>query len=120
MIARRRLIDISRKKSWPAQSEFEFEAVGSKEKSAPEQAELNDEAAKAAQLLDQLPADQQRVIRLSIYDGLTHSKIAEVTGLSLGTVKTHIRRGLLKLRKALYPASQLVESTDSLSGRAGS
>ena len=120
MIARRRLVDISRKKSWPAQSEFEFDSVGSKEKSAPEQAELNDEAAKAAVMLGKLPADQQRVIRLAIYDGLTHSKISEVTGLSLGTVKTHIRRGLLKLRKALYPASQLVDTSDSLQKEAGS
>ncbi len=105
MIARRRLIDISRKKSWPDPSEFEFEKISSRELSGPEQAELTDEAAKAASLLAELPADQQNVIRLSIYDGLSHSKIADLTGLSLGTVKTHIRRGLTKLRKALFPSN---------------
>ncbi len=117
MIARRRLIDISRKKKWPSQSEFEFEQLGSREKSGPEAAELSDEAAKAATLLETLPADQQNVIRLSIYQGLPHSKIAEVTGLSLGTVKTHIRRGLMKLRKSLYPTSEMADANEERDGK---
>ena len=69
---------------------------------ASQRAEIKDEAAKAAALLDQLPADQKQVIRLSVYEGLSHSRIAETTGLSLGTVKTHIRRGMLKLRQSLF------------------
>ena len=107
MITRRRLTDISRRKSWPSSSQFDFEKIGSREKPAPDQAELSDEAAKAAQLLCGLPDDQQKVIRLSVYDGLSHSKIAELTGISLGTVKTHIRRGLLKLRSALFDQTQI-------------
>ena len=112
MITRRRLIDISRRKSWPSSSQFDFETIGSKEKSGSEQAELVDEAAKAAELLSGLPDDQQKVIRLSIYDGLSHSSIAEVTGISLGTVKTHIRRGLMKLRSALFESNQLASVLD--------
>ncbi|MCH2177496.1 MAG: sigma-70 family RNA polymerase sigma factor [Mariniblastus sp.] len=113
MIARRRLIDISRRKSWPTPSEYEFERMDSKERSGPEQAELKDEAAKAAKLLDELPEDQRKVIRMSIYDGMTHTRISEATGLSLGTVKTHIRRGLLKLRQSLHPASRLIDAQET-------
>ena len=112
MIARRRLIDISRRKSWPTSGQFDFETIGSREKSGLERAEIEDEAAKAAQLLSDLPDDQQKVIRLSIYDGLSHSKIAEHTGISLGTVKSHIRRGLMKLRSALFETSQLTSLLD--------
>ena len=112
MITRRRLIDISRKKSWPSSGQFDFESIGSRERSGQQQAEISDEAAKAAQLLSTLPDDQQKVIRLSIYDGLSHSKIAELTGISLGTVKTHIRRGLLKLRSALFEQTQLTTMLD--------
>ncbi len=112
MIARRRLIDISRRKSWPSSGQIDFELLGSRERSGLEQAEIDDEAAKAAQLLSDLPDDQQKVIRLSVYDGLSHSKIAELTGISLGTVKTHIRRGLMKLRSALFDAGQLTSLLD--------
>lgn len=120
MIARRRLIDISRRKAWPSPSEMDFAQVDSREKSGSEQAELTDEAAKATQLLSKLPESQQSVIRLSIYEGLSHSKIAERTGLSLGTVKTHIRRGLISLRKSLFASksnqlSQLFEMEGEVS-----
>jgi len=103
MIARRRLIDLSRKKSWRTTGAVELDSFSNQEMDAASRSEINDEAAKAQQLLNQLPDDQQRVIRLSVYDGLSHSRIAEATGLSLGTVKTHLRRGMMKLRTALFP-----------------
>ena len=44
---------------------------------------------------------QRQSIALSFYSGLTHDEIAEVQMLPVGTVKSHIRRGLLALRTAL-------------------
>ncbi|NEB49822.1 sigma factor-like helix-turn-helix DNA-binding protein, partial [Streptomyces sp. SID339] len=51
-----------------------------------------------------LPSSQQLVLRLAFYGDLTQSQIAERTGLPLGTVKSHTRRGLRALREGLAPA----------------
>lgn len=103
MIARRWLIDLSRKKSLTPAGAVELDHLSQSEMDAASRLEISDEAAKARNLLEEFPSDQQQVIKLSVYDGLSHSRIAETTGLSLGTVKTHMRRGMLKLRESLFP-----------------
>ncbi|MBL8575940.1 MAG: sigma-70 family RNA polymerase sigma factor [Mesorhizobium sp.] len=51
--------------------------------------------------LAKLPEEQLRVIRLSFFDGLAHSEIAELLGIPLGTVKSRIRLALQRLRDPL-------------------
>lgn len=51
--------------------------------------------------LAMLPEEQLRVVRLSFFDGLAHSEIAELLGIPLGTVKSRIRLALQRLRNAL-------------------
>jgi RNA polymerase sigma-70 factor (ECF subfamily) len=63
--------------------------------------ELGEEARIADEHLQRLKPEEQQMLRLSIYDNLSHSAIAEQTGVPLGTVKSHIRRGLDSLRRTL-------------------
>jgi RNA polymerase sigma factor (sigma-70 family) len=58
-----------------------------------------EEAVRAA--LSSLPDEQLALVRLAFFDGLSHSQISERTGLPLGTVKSRIRLGFTRLRRAL-------------------
>jgi RNA polymerase sigma-70 factor (ECF subfamily) len=58
-----------------------------------------EEAVRAA--MTHLPTEQLDLVRLAFFDGLSHSEIAETTGLPLGTVKSRIRLAFTRLRRAL-------------------
>lgn len=102
MIARRSLIDMSRKRRQSTASDAELKAVSNPEMGVAIRAELNDEAAKAAAMLEKLPLDQRKAIQMSVYDGWSHPRIAAAMELPLGTVKTYIRRGMIELRNSLF------------------
>lgn len=51
--------------------------------------------------LAQLPEEQKRLLMLAYFDGLTQSEIAKQLGSPLGTVKTRMRSGMIKLRELL-------------------
>jgi len=51
----------------------------------------------------ELPPDQHRALELAYFEGLTHQEIAERTSSPLGTVKTRVRLGLMKLRERVQP-----------------
>jgi RNA polymerase sigma-70 factor (ECF subfamily) len=63
-------------------------------------AEGNELAMRAMELLGTLRKEQREMIELSVR-GFSHEQIAEQTGMPLGTVKTHVRRGLIALREAM-------------------
>lgn len=50
-------------------------------------------------ILAQLPAEQQQVIQLAFYGGLSHREMADKLGIPFGTVKTRLRLGLQKMRQ---------------------
>src|SRR5262245_1334405 len=50
--------------------------------------------------LGRLPLEQREPICRAFFDGLTHSEISDAMNLPLGTVKTRIRQGMMKLKDA--------------------
>lgn len=115
VLARRRCIDrLRRKRADPARS-----AAPLHPESAPaapwedDALELADEHRRAAEAFDTLRPEQQEVLRLNLQEGLSHQQIAEHLALPLGTVKTHARRGLLRLRALLgVPEGETAGSTE--------
>lgn len=100
-IARRRLIDRRRRggRGVTTQSLAEPEILPSAETA--DVAELAEEAARVHRAFEELRPDQRRVLQLSLVGGHSHQQVAERTGLPLGTVKSHARRGLMRVREML-------------------
>jgi RNA polymerase sigma-70 factor (ECF subfamily) len=113
MIARRRLIDRQRSRQRRLDTEPLPELPLSAALDEQPRAELCAEAGQAARAVATLRPEQQRVLLLSTYHGLSHEEIAGETGLPLGTVKAHARRGLLKVRALLSgePVAPIEEAT---------
>ncbi|HHP7231439.1 MAG TPA: sigma-70 family RNA polymerase sigma factor [Xenococcaceae cyanobacterium] len=61
----------------------------------------NERTIQVRKALESLSCQQRQILELSYYEGLSQSAIAKRLNLPLGTVKTHSRRGLLKLRQNL-------------------
>lgn len=100
-IARRRLIDRLRRRRAPM-AKLSADIAESAWRGSEPPFDVEDESVRAAfSVLDELSDPQQTAIRLAVMQGLTHEEVARVTGLPLGTVKTHIRRGLMRMRQRL-------------------
>ena len=101
MIARRRLIDRHRKQSRRVDTisiDTDQDRPSEVEKDV---IEIAEEASKARECLEQLRPDEKKVLELSIFHQLSQTKISEMLKIPLGTVKTHARRGITRLRDML-------------------
>ena len=106
-IARRQALDVLRRQSVrPAAARDDSEArrletAPATDEDVPVAAEQAIAAEQLRGALDQLSAEQKRVLELAYFGGLTRQEIARVTGTPLGTVHTRARLGLLALRAKL-------------------
>jgi len=110
MIARRRFIDYLRKVSKHRNLQSIDEDNGQelfKESILNESTDL--QLIKDA--IGTLEIADQELLNLSVYQGYSHSEIAKLLNIPLGTVKTRIRRNLIKL-KGLFDTKQRVTNLD--------
>jgi len=69
-----------------------------------ERASFAEQQQTVRQALTRLSNNQREVLELNYYKGLSQSEVAQRLSLPLGTVKTHARQGLIKLRQILGDA----------------
>jgi RNA polymerase sigma-70 factor (ECF subfamily) len=96
MIARSRAADRLRKRAAAPTADLTADPVATADPSEP--LARADDATRVSNALGQLPHEQRELIRMAFFDGLTHEQIARAMNIPLGTVKTRIRLGLIRLR----------------------
>ena len=103
VIARRTFIDQRRRLGARPETDtlesMDEELSEERDVSAP--LETADEARVALNAIEKLAPTQRGLLRMSIVEGKTHREIAALTSLPLGTVKSHLRRGLERVRALL-------------------
>lgn len=101
MVARRRIIDRLRKATRRIDTASVDDDLHEPASAEHVKIERSAEASMAAEALTELEPDRRRVLELSIYQGMSHSEIAAAVDMPLGTVKSHITRGLAAVRNIL-------------------
>jgi RNA polymerase sigma factor (sigma-70 family) len=99
-IARRRIADTHESRAKIRAIQAEMERFTSPDDLIREPPDLS-ESLLVANEMQQLEPDAQAVMRLAFFDDLTHDEISRRLGMPLGTVKSHIRRSLTRMRNRL-------------------
>jgi len=106
MVTRSRAIDrLRRRQARPALAVFAEPVDRPDETPAADvQMEWQSRAAEVRRAVEALPLLQRMAVELAFFEGLTHTEIADQLEVPLGTVKTRVRQGLLKMRECLAGA----------------
>jgi RNA polymerase sigma-70 factor (ECF subfamily) len=111
-ITRRRLIDRLRSFNRKPGMESIDDQIGANQPAVP--AGLNDDAevAQIERVLGEMEPQHREILARSLYQGYSHSEIAERLDMPLGTVKTRVRRGLIYVREQLRIAEEIGDSPE--------
>ena len=105
-IARNIRIDMLRKQKHFFDADFDLSSIEDDQDDAELTINREQENQRLALALTELPIDQADIIRLSFYDGLSHSEIAKKLKIPLGTVKSRIRLAFARLRDSVHLESE--------------
>ena len=100
VIARRRIADAHEARSRLRATQEEILRTTAPEDLVRDAPDLADTLLVAREI-DRLEPEAQRVVRLAFFDDLTHVQIAQRLDMPVGTVKSHIRRSLQRMRARL-------------------
>lgn len=105
-IAHRRLIDVQRRVCARPRMVGEVVEGGAGEKAGAGGVGVAstiqaDDLRRTAAALAQLEEQERSILLLALHRGLSHSRIAEMVGIPIGTVKSRLRRGLLRVRELI-------------------
>lgn len=102
VIARNASIDWLRKSSWDKlNSEVVIEIMANDAPLGDTMIEQKQHKARIMHCLEQLDENQNKPIRSAFFGGYTYADLAEKDDVPLSTMKSRIRRGLMKLKKCL-------------------
>ncbi|WMJ69309.1 sigma-70 family RNA polymerase sigma factor [Stenotrophomonas sp. 24(2023)] len=97
-IARNLHIDrVRRERSW-LQVQEAVQAAAADDPGERTSAEQFADQARLRQRINELPAVQARLVRMSYFEARSHAEIAQALDMPLGTVKSHLRRAFLQLQ----------------------
>jgi RNA polymerase sigma-70 factor (ECF subfamily) len=103
-IARRRMIDRLRARGGRVQTVTVQEPEVARHDTT-RQMEAALDLARVREVIDELETEPRKVVELAVLQGYSHGQVADATGLALGTVKSHVRRSLIKVRDAFSQAA---------------
>ena len=104
MLARSRAIDRVRSRASRTRREEPFQEFAQFPSAQPgpdRETEDSQRSRRIASALDTLPPEQREAIELAFFSGLTHTEVAAHLNQPLGTIKTRVRQGMIKIRALL-------------------
>ena len=110
-IARNRRIDVARRERSRVLDPDEPMLMPSEPEPVDHEMDARQRGERVRAALSELPTEQYELVQMAFFLGLSHSQIADQSGLPLGTVKSRIRLAFQRMRKILE-ADQLIDTDD--------
>ncbi len=107
LIAQRRSIDQLRRFACLPQDSFSENTLINLASDSYKRLQMYVEVKSAVDALNKLKPREKQVVRMAIYEGMSHGEIARSAGLPLGTVKSRLRQGLQKIRSSMKLQEQI-------------